>query len=393
MTKATPPRPIRIAYFVTALETGGTERSLVQLLAGLPSAEYEKHVICLSGFGPLEEDARAAGAVLHDVRYPRLRVGGQVQWKRLPEALLAVPRLVAILRRIRPDILHTMIPVCNVLGAIAGKVARVRCIVCSKLSLGVYRDKNRLLAWLEDRVAPAYTLVHCKSQGIVDDVVAREPIDGWKMRVVYNGLDTSRYGPAAGDPAAVRESLGIPKSAPVIGMVANLWAYKGHADMLDAAASLVRDYPNLRLLFVGRDEGMGPELQEKARRLGIERTMILTGERRDIPALMRAMDILVSASHEEGFSNVLLEGMASGLPVVATRVGGNPEAVVHEETGFIVPPREPRELARALRPLLENPDLARQMGAAGRRRAAERFSREAMVEGMKLFYAEALDQP
>lgn len=384
------PRPIRIAYFITALETGGSERSLVQLLAGLPPDEYEKHVICLSGFGPLEGDARATGAVLHDIGYPRLRSGGKIQWKRLPGVLLTFPRLVRTLRRIRPDVLHTMIPVCNVLGAMAGRIARIPHLVCTKLSLGIYRDKNPAMAWFEDRTDPVFNLVHCKSVGILQDVARREPIDVGRMRVVYNGLDTSRYGEAAGDRDLIRDSLGIPRSAPVIGMVANLWAYKGHLDMIDAAAGLVRNWPNLRLFFVGRDEGMGKELKKRAEHHGIGRNLILAGERRDIPACMRAMDVLVSASHEEGFSNVLLEGMATGLPIVATSVGGNPEAVVEEETGFLVPPGSPQELARAVRFLLEHPDVAGQMGSAGRRRVENCFSRKAMVNGLRELYSELL---
>src|SRR5688572_24486749 len=131
---------IRIVYFVTSLESGGTERQLALLLEGLSDARYEKHVICLSGLGPLEERFRACTSSIVDLKYPRLRQNGKFIWKNIPTAGTSVTRLARLLRKMKPDILHTLIPVCNVMGAVASRIARVPVLVCSRLSLGNYRD-------------------------------------------------------------------------------------------------------------------------------------------------------------------------------------------------------------------------------------------------------------
>lgn len=380
---------IKIAYFITSLEVGGSERQLAALLKGLPDNQYEKHVICLSGFGQMEAEVRPVVKALYDLGWPRLRVDGKLQPKRLFPAAKVLPRLVRTLRKIRPDILHTMIPVCNVMGAIAGRIARVPHIVCTKLSLGDYRDKNQVLAKLENFTDPVFDLVHCKSEGIRSDVASREPIDIDLMRVIYNGLRTAPYYRRA-PTARLREELGIPEHAPVLGSVANLHRYKGHLDIVAAAPQLLAQVPDCYFLFVGRDAGAAAEIEAEAERLGVRERIILTGERDDVPQLLQCMNVFVLASHEEGFSNAILEAMATALPVIATRVGGNPEAVADEITGFLVPPRDGAAIAEAAIPLLRNPELARDMGERGRKRVADRFSYEAMILGMQTFYAEAL---
>lgn len=380
---------IRIVYFITSLEVGGSERQLASLLRGLPDNLYEKHVICLSGFGQMESGVRPAVKSLHDLQWPRLRLDGKLQLKRLPAAARVLPRIVKLLRQIRPDVLHTMIPVCNVMGAIAGKLAGVPVIVCTKLSLGDYREKNAVLAHLENLTDPAFDLVHCKSEGIRNDVAAREPIDIDRMRVIYNGLRTAPYYLKA-PVSRLREELGIPADAQVLGSVANLHPYKGHLDILGAAPGILSEVPDCRFLFVGRDAGSGSAVAEQAARMGIADRVVLTGEREDVPQLLQCMNVFILASHEEGFSNAILEAMASGLPVIATRVGGNPEAVLDEVTGFLVPPRDSNAIATAAIPLLRNPELAADLGQRGRKRVSERFSYEAMISGMQQFYAEAL---
>lgn len=283
-----------------------------------------------------------------------------------------------------------MIPVCNVLGSTAGKLARVPRIVCTKLALGNYRDKARLLPKLENATDPIFHLVHCKSHGILEDIARREPIPREKMRVIYNGLRPERFaGPF--DRAAIRAALQVPADAFVAGMVANLIPYKGHKDVISAAAQVLPHHPNLHFLFVGRDNGIQAALEQQASAAGIRDRITFAGERRDVPELLSAMDLLISASHEEGFSNVLLEGMASGLPIIATRVGGNPEAVVDGETGFLIDPRSRADLAEKLATMLALPDSGRSLGEQGRRRVTELFSYEAMIRGMQNFYDEALE--
>jgi glycosyltransferase involved in cell wall biosynthesis len=382
---------LRIAYLTTSLEVGGSERQLVALNRGLPDERYEKHIICMSGYGPLEQDARAAGAELHDLRYPRAGPGNRFGARMIVPAAGTLLRLARLVRRISPDILHTMLPVCNIVGAIAGRMARVPHLVCTKLALPVYRDGSRLIRVLEDMTDPWFELVHCKSRGIADAVAETERIPRDRMRIVYNGLMSGRYGSASG--RGVRAEFGIPESAFVIGMLANLNEYKGHADVLRGGTEVLRQFPDAWFLFAGRDDGIGPGLRELADSLGIGGRVIFAGERRDVPEILASMDLLVCASHQEGFSNVLLEAMATGLPIVATNVGGNPEAVDHEVTGVIVEPRAPDQLCAAMIRMASQRDNAKAMGERARERVHSLFSYEAMIAGMEAFYAEILPTP
>src|SRR5690606_29440542 len=152
---------------------------------GLPSQQYEKHIVCLSGLGPLHQQFEQHTDSITDLRYRRLRQDGQFVWKNLPSTVISVFRLVRVLRKKRPDILHTLIPVCNVMGSIAGKITGVPVIVCSRLSLGNYRDTNKVFAFLENCTDRFFTLFHCKSISIKDDVIRREPVDPDLLHVIY----------------------------------------------------------------------------------------------------------------------------------------------------------------------------------------------------------------
>jgi glycosyltransferase involved in cell wall biosynthesis len=235
-----------------------------------------------------------------------------------------------------------------------------------------------------------FELVHCKSRGIMEDVARREPIPVEKMRVIYNGLNTAPYEQPV-KTAELRDELGIPRDAPVIGSVANLHLYKGHVDIVDAGAEIVRRFPNVRFLFIGRPAGAEEQIRLEAAKLGIADRVLLVGERADVPQLLQCIDIFVLASHEEGFSNAVLEAMASRRPVVATAVGGNTEQVVDRETGYLVPPGNPAQMAEAFEQLLVDPAQATQMGERGWVRVREKFSYHAMIHGMEKFYEEALN--
>jgi glycosyltransferase involved in cell wall biosynthesis len=164
-------------------------------------------------------------------------------------------------------------------------------------------------------------------------------------------------------------------------IVANLITYKGHGDLFRALDSVAEKMPSSwQLLCVGRDDGLGASLLELARELRIDSRVKLIGSRRDIPDLLAGANIGILSSHEEGFSNAILEGMAAALPMVVTAVGGNAEAVVDGETGLVVPARDPEALGAAILRLASDGELRKQMGAAARRRAEEQFSMERCIQ-------------
>jgi glycosyltransferase involved in cell wall biosynthesis len=379
----------RLAFFLPGLEVGGTERALAALLRGLPPERFDVHVICLSGFGPLEEEVRSTGAHLFDLGYARRTTHGNQWWRTAASLPGVIQRLVRFLRHERIEIFHTMIPACNIYGAVAACLAGVPHLCCSKLSLANYRDSSRLLAAAESITDRWFQLVHCKSLGIVEDVARREPIPRERMRVIYNGIQIDDY-LAVGNRTRIREEFGAGPATFLLGVVANLNAYKGHSDLIAAIRLCSETIPHLSCVFIGRDDGIGPELQRKIDAAQLQDRIRLVGARSDIPEVMSGFDALVSASHEEGFSNVILEAMASALPVIATRVGGNPEAVEENVTGLLVEPRNIEQMAAAIQRLAVDPHAARKMGERGRDRVRALFSNDAYIQGMLGFYDELL---
>lgn len=377
---------MRIAWFIVGLEIGGSERQLIALNEGLKPFAWERHIICLSGFGPLADQARAAGATLHDLAYARQGTEGRIGMRNVPEAFRAVMRLRTLLLRIQPDILHTIVPVCNILGAPAGRLARVPRMVCSKVWPPDYRGTSRIFDMLENISDRMFDIVHCKSQGVADAVVAREPVPRSKIRVVYNGIRPERF--EGHDREATRRELAIEPDEFLVGVVANLFERKGHRDLLVAAPAVLREFPRTRFVLVGRDEGLGPALHKQANDLGIAERVLFAGERPNVPELLAGFDLLVSSSHQEGFSNVVIEGMAAGLPIVATNACGNDEAIEDGVSGILVPVRSPERLAAAIIEMRRKPDRARKMGERGRERVARLFSHQAMVDGMRQIYGE-----
>ena len=186
-------------------------------------------------------------------------------------------------------------------------------------------------------------------------------------------------------------ALGIPAGSIVLIMVANLIPYKGHADLVSALGEVALKMPQpWHLICVGRDQGHGPQLRDQVSKLGLEKNIHFLGERNDVPQLLKASDIGVLSSHEEGFSNAVIEGLAAGLPMIVTKVGGNAEAVTEGETGLVVPPRDSSALGRAILQLASNPLLRSRMADAARERAAHDFSIESCVEKYDRLYRDLL---
>jgi glycosyltransferase involved in cell wall biosynthesis len=217
--------------------------------------------------------------------------------------------------------------------------------------------------------------------------------------VIRNGIDVPRF--SKGRSFATRAELGIPESVPIVGMMARLKPRKGIEDFIDAAAIVSWNRPDVCFLIVGEgqkanrstfteDAAYRQSILDRIRRLGLPDKVKLTGFRSGIAAVLAEMDVSVLPSLNEGLSNVLLESMAAGVPVVATRVGGTPEAVEHGETGLLVPPSDPQRLATAIGRLITDRNLASRLGAAGRQSVRDRFGMDRMVHATEQLYLDLL---
>jgi glycosyltransferase involved in cell wall biosynthesis len=209
-----------------------------------------------------------------------------------------------------------------------------------------------------------------------------------RVEVIYNGVAPAQ---TVTDEEAqkYKAELGISGRYPVLGVVGSLYPVKGHRFLLEAMPELLRRWPKAVLLVIGRGE-LDVSLKEQVEQLAIGANVHFLGMRQDVPRLLSVLEAFVLPSLSEGLSLALLEAMASGKPVVATRVGGNPELIDHGRTGFLVQPEDARDLAANLVKLLSDPGMMQQFGRQGAERVRQRFSMGQMVDRYRDLYARSL---
>jgi glycosyltransferase involved in cell wall biosynthesis len=287
---------------------------------------------------------------------------------------------------IRPDVIHSFLPLSNFMSALAGRMAFVPLLITSKRALGKHQDRHPNLKWM-DRIANALSdVITANSQAVASDTHARDGYDVSRIVVIPNGLDFNRLDEARHHRDETRSKLGLSEADIAIAMVANLIPYKGHRELIEAFARVAADDPRLKLFLIGEDRGIKEVLIGDARRLGVADRVNLMGQRSDVPTLLSAMDIGVLASHEEGFSNALLEKLDAGLPVVATNVGGNPEALEGMPDCILVEPQDPDGLARGLTDVIGNLGTDDQNRKIRQSLVRERYSVDAMVDAYERLY-------
>jgi len=365
----------RVLYLTETTGHGGAEVVMVRLIRGLRATEFAP-VLGSVGEGWLAEAARPAGAEVVSLDR-RSRYDG---WD-----LTAVPRLAALIRRERADLVHSFLFHMDVLGTAAARIARVPAIASVR---GVHYDFDtwyRRLAWMVTaRLATAITAV---SEEAADLLSRHARIPRTRIAVIPNGVDTDVLCP--GPRAGVLRAVGVPDGAFVIGTVGRLDPIKGHVHLLGAAAEVVTKHPRCHFVFVGQGPA-GDALAEQASALGLNGHVHFLGARNDIPQLLREMDIFVLPSLSEGMSNALLEAMATGLPIVATRVGGSTELVKDGISGLLVDAGDSDALGHMLALLLADADLGRRLGQAARRRVSRDFSIQAVTQRHLALYAQLL---
>ena len=359
----------RVLVVAPRLDTGGAEIHLARLLPKLRRADLDISIFTIAGGGRLERDLTAAGV---PVRSAEMSGARPVRSLRVARALRHE------IRRLRPDILHFFLPEPYLIGSLAAMGLGGMIKIMSRRSLANYQRNHRLLARLERYLHRSTDALIGNSSAVAAQLI-QECGDPEKVGVIHNGIEL----PALIERetrAACRRELGIPENAFVIAVIANLIPYKGHADLFAALANVrERLHSPWRLILIGRDEGVGRELKRQAELLGISPNILWFGEHADPQAILAAADLGVLPSHQEGFSNSLIEKMARALPVVATRAGGNSDAVVDGESGRLVPIADPMALGAAIGALYQDAALRTRMGAAARLRVERLFTLEACV--------------
>jgi glycosyltransferase involved in cell wall biosynthesis len=290
------------------------------------------------------------------------------------------------MRREQFDLVQTYLWTANTWARLAARLAGVRYVVASERNVDIWEEayKRLLGRWL----ARSTDRIVANSEAVRRYLLDRGGLAAEKVVTIYNGVNLDRFHSRC-DPGLRRRELGIPDDAILAGCVARLEPAKDHATLLQAIALLGRRRPHLHLAIIG-DGSQREELGRLARELGLRDRVHFTGFRTDSAEWLQSLDLSVLSSLKEGLSNTVIESMAAARPVVATDVGGNAEVIREGETGFLVPPRQPAELAQALAQATESPELMRRLGMAGRERVESLFTVRAMVRRTEQLYRELL---
>ena len=413
----------RILILIPTLAVGGAEMDLVRTLPKIDRSRFEATVCTFLDRGTLGEILQKQGIEIIgplSTSLSPLRQFLRAILRRIAKGLLpfgaagrlsgyltrlfltsgAILYLLEVVRLARPiaryirrsevDVIHTILPVSYLVGACASMLAGRRPVLMSRLSLNLYQQDDRVVGLIERRILHGSVDAAIGNSNAVLQNLKAEGIPDAKLHLVYNGIDAQAFAKEMTNRTTARRLMDISEDVLVFSVVANLHPYKGHEDLLHALATISDILsPDWRCLVVGKDiREQLQKLQQLCVEHGLTRNVMFLGPRSDVPIILSASDIHISASHQEGLPNNILEAMCARLPVVATAVGGVSELVVNGETGFLVPPREPGQLAGALGELIRSPDRRTTFGQAGHARAVSQFSIDRNIKALEAIYSD-----
>lgn len=353
---------VRIALVIGELETGGTQRQILELAKGLDRRIFTPYVCVLSNSLAFAPAFEAAGIPLH------------VMPKKSRYDALSIARLRSFFKTQDVMAVITFGFTADSWARVAAKTARVPVVISSVRTsnedLGFVHRVNRILApWTSHFIGNSFAV-----KDYLRNVVG---VADSRISIIPNGLDFTRFN-GSEKRAAVRQRIGLSPGDFVVGIVSRLSPEKNVQAFVRVAASVSKSVPNARFVVVGD----GPERANIRRligELGVEGVITLLGERSDVPSILQALDVAMLTSRREGLSNSLLEYMATGLPIVASAVGGNPEVLANGETGLLYQVDDLEAATQQVLRLYSNSDLRQSLSASARKAAGERYSTAAMV--------------
>ncbi len=369
-----------IAHVIYRFGIGGLENGVVNLINHLPESKYRHAVICATDYTDFAKRIQRDGVQVYALH------------KRPGNDFVAQYQLWKLLRQIKPQIVHT-----RNFGTIEYSIPAFLAGVSYRVHGEHGRDmldidgSKRKYKLLRKGYSPFINRFVAMSQDLQQWLQNDVGIDAEKIVQLYNGVDFSRFSAAAAP--ALAQKLGLPPGCFVIGTVGRQQEEKDQRTLIEAfnllAGLPISQDRELRLVLVGN----GPEennLKNLVNQCNLADKVLFLGVRNDVSQIMALLDLFVLPSLGEGISNTILEAMASGLPVVATNVGGNPELVVEGETGRLVPSQAPKQMARVINDYLNMPQQLAQHGKQGQQRARQLFSLEAMIAHYTAFYDDLL---
>jgi glycosyltransferase involved in cell wall biosynthesis len=368
---------IRLALIIHSLESGGAERQFLQLVTGLDRTKFEP-IIFVGRPSQERPESNENCVILGPAPYSRATAPLQFA--------VRILNLAKHLRHFRPHILHSFLEERTLwMSAAADAISPVPVFIGNRRSsVNSYRH-NALQATLERasmrRLDAMLTISHALEREVIADGFPR-------VETIPIGVDINHFHPGGGE--ELRAQLGWNNGEKIIGMVANFWLCKGHADFVKAAAILHAHHPECRFLLMGNERGTLAGVRRQIAEIGLAGVFHIVEGSLDAAPIYQAMNIYLCTSESEGFGNAVLEAMASGVPVVATRVGGLVEALTDGVEGLLIPVHSAEAAAEAVERVLHDELLALHRAAAARQRVLARHSVAGMVRAHEVFYEEFL---
>ncbi len=374
---------LRILHVHTVPVVSGSGINTLLTMLGSLSRGHKVALACQNS-GRLTEEASRAGIDIYEVP----SMGREV---RPLQDVISVFALRRLMRDRQFDVVHTHNSKAGFVGRLAARLAGVPVVVHTIHGFAFHDAESSGRRWLFrvfEHVAAGWSDGMIFISHALEQWAGKEGIGkGIPRRVIYSGIDVGAFGSADG--SAVREEFKIDSGRTVVGIVSKLWEGKGHHVLFRAWRTIQKNWKgsDSPLLLVVGEGPLDLELKKLAGELGIRSNVVFTGFRRDIPAITSAMDISVLPSAFEGMGRVILEAMAAGKPVVASRVGGIPDLVREGVNGLLVPPNDEEALCGALVRLLTDERQRQDLGSGARRSIEQKHSSEAMVNEIHDFYA------
>jgi glycosyltransferase involved in cell wall biosynthesis len=370
MTTPTATRRIKIVHLVTSLEVGGAQHNMLLGLPRLDPERYEHILVSIMDRMQMEQQFRQLGIEVHSL--------GLSKKTDLAIAL----RLRSLLKTLRPDILHTYLIHGNVLGRIVGRLVGVPTIIGSELTIGQAGTLGKLLTKLTNPLTDA---VEVNSETGGKAVVADLGVPKDKIEVILPGLDLDAFS-GTENRTSIRKEIGVSDDQYLILFVGRLRPVKGPEYGIRAFAIAASENPNLHLALAGEGEQRS-FLENFTKELGIEEKVTFLGARKDLADVLSAADSILMPSLAEGFPRVANEAMAASKPVVATRVGGIPEAIIDDVTGVLVESKDIDAMSDAILRVSSDTELQQRLGNTARQHAEKHYSAASYVSRLDEMYS------
>jgi glycosyltransferase involved in cell wall biosynthesis len=377
-----PPVRLRLVHVLDSLNTGGTELNAVRTAERLDRDRFDIRFLCIQPEGPLRARLDAARIPVIPIPIDGLATASAVRRGR---------QIRDLVRRESIDVVHAHDPYANVLAAPWVRLAGRGAVIASHRW---WRDVHRRPVRVANRLA--YRFAHrvlANSPSVGELVVREEGVPRKRLVVIPNFVDAVAFEPpSVSRRAELRARVGLREGELAVGVVANLYAVKDHATLLRAAARIAPAWPSLRFVIVGEGSERGA-LESLARQTGIADRVLMPGRIAHEPGLPAIFDVAVLTSREEGFPNFVVEAMAAGRPVVATGVGGVPDAVAEGETGYLIAPGDDSLLARSIERLLRDDALRERLGRSAVERARAAWHVDVVLGSLVALYERLVRAP